>query len=252
MQTPEIDVIAISDRGLVREINEDAVRVVPEVGLLILADGMGGYNAGEVASRLAVDLVADQLTPILQQVTTGIGLRSKVQQVVDQANEAILRGATQMGALEGMGTTLVIVVIGAGFLFHAHIGDSRLYRFRDGKLCQLTQDHTMLQDMVSQGVFTSVAEAREAGVPGNVLTRALGTSKVPKLSSAIAVQEEGDLYLLCSDGLTDMLSDEEILAQLEVGSKDLDWLGKQLMTLACAAGGRDNISIILARPVSSA
>lgn len=248
MLTQQLEVASITDKGLLRKINEDAVRTVPEVGLLVLADGMGGYNAGEVASRLAVDLVVDQLTPILKDAKSGVGLRRKAKQAVIQANNAIFHGGRQMDSLEGMGTTLVIVILGDGFLFHAHIGDSRLYRYRAGKLLQITQDHTMLQDMVNLGIFLSAEEATEAGVPGNVLTRALGTSlSEPELSTKLTAREGEDIYLLCSDGLSDMVPDEAICSQIRECGRDLDMTAKRLVALACQAGGRDNISVILAR-----
>ena len=248
MQPPTLEIASMTDKGLVRAINEDAVRAVPEVGLLVLADGMGGYNAGEVASRLAVELVTEQLTLILKEAKSGVGLSGKVKRVITQANEAIFHGGRQMGSLEGMGTTIVIVVMGSGFLFYAHIGDSRLYRYRAGELVQMTQDHTMLQDMVNQGIFDSPEEAIASGVPGNILTRALGTSKKePKLSTALTAREQEDIYLLCSDGLSDLVLDEDICRQIEAGGSDLDMTANRLVSLACQAGGRDNISVILAR-----
>lgn len=248
MLTQQLEVVSISDTGLVRKINEDAVRTIPEVGLLVLADGMGGYNAGEVASRLAVDLVVEQLTPILQDAKTGAGLRRKSLEVVTQANTAIFQGGRYMDSLEGMGTTLVIAILGDSFLFYAHIGDSRLYCYREGVLTQVTRDHTTLQDMVDLEIFPTVEEAKEAGVPGNVLTRALGTSlNEPQLSSGLTARESGDIYLLCSDGLSDMVSDEVICKQITECGRDLDMTAKRLVALACQAGGRDNISVILAR-----
>ena len=248
MQPPKLKIASITDKGLVREINEDAVRMVPEVGLLVLADGMGGCNAGEVASRLAVDLVAEQLTQILKEAKTGVGLSGKVKQVIAQASDAIFHGGRHMGSLEGMGTTIVVVVLGRDFLFYAHIGDSRLYRYRAGELIQLTQDHTMLQDMVNQGIFTTPEEATAAGVPGNILTRAMGTSKNElKTSTTLTAREHEDIYLLCSDGLSDLVMDEDISRQIDDGGSDLDKIAQQLISLACQAGGRDNISVILAQ-----
>jgi len=246
--TQQLEVISITDTGLVRKINEDAVRAIPEIGLLVLADGMGGYNAGEVASRLAVDLVVEQLTPLLKDAKTGVGLRRKTKQVVTQANDAIFQGGRHMDSLEGMGTTLVIAILGDSFLFHAHIGDSRLYRYREGELVQITRDHTTLQDMVELKIFPSAKEAVAAGVPGNILTRALGTSlREPELSTGLIAREESDLYLLCSDGLSDMVSDEVICNEIQACGNDLDMAAKRLVALACQAGGRDNISVILAR-----
>ncbi len=248
MLTQQIEVASITDTGLVRKINEDAVRTVPELGLLVLADGMGGYNAGEVASRLAVDLVVEQLSAVLKEAKTGVGLRRKAKKIVLQANNAIFHGGRHMDSLEGMGTTLVIVILGDSFLFHAHIGDSRLYRYRAGELVQITRDHTTLQDMVDLEIFPSAEEAKAAGMPGNVLTRALGTSlKEPELSTGLIAREKEDIYLLCSDGLSDMVSDEAISNQIQACGKDLDMMANRLIALACQAGGRDNISVILAR-----
>jgi protein phosphatase len=241
-----IDVVMRSDRGVVREHNEDAVGGDASAGLLILADGMGGANAGEVASQLAVDLLLSQLAPD-QERRAGPPGDMAILEAMSGVNQAILELSQQVSEYQGMGTTLVVGQFQEQSLTYAHVGDSRLYLFREGGLTRLTTDHTLIQEMVDLGDFATLEEAEMAGVPPNVLTRAFGAE--PEVMADLAELETllGDIYLFCSDGLTAMLSDQEISAVLQQSSEDLMGLADELVDLACERGGLDNISVILAK-----
>ncbi len=235
--------VALSDRGMVRELNEDYVYWSAELGLAVLADGMGGYNAGEVASELAVITVVDELRTFLSsaQEQTSAALKTALTEAVLAANHTILAAARKEPTYEGMGTTIVAVLVRPDALVVAHIGDSRLYRWRDGQLLRLTRDHSLLQEQLDRGLLRE-DEARFA--PGkNLLTRALGVdpSVLPELGEFPVCS--GDRYLLCSDGLNDMLDDIEI-AELMTECKVND-LATQLIDHSNVRGGRDNISVVL-------
>jgi protein phosphatase len=241
-----IDIAMRTDRGVVREHNEDAVGGDPGAGLLILADGMGGANAGEVASQLAVDMLVGQLVPMDDAETNPPGSET-ILQAMNGVNQAILELSQKVPEYQGMGTTLVVGQFHDQTLTYAHVGDSRLYRWREGELTRLTTDHTLIQEMVDMGDFATLEEARLAGVPPNVLTRAFGAE--PEVMADLAVSDIAleDLYLFCSDGLTAMLSEQEIGAILEQPFDDLMEQTDELIELACERGGIDNISVILVR-----
>jgi protein phosphatase len=245
-QRVNIDVAMRTDKGLVREQNEDAVGGDPSVGLLILADGMGGANAGEVASQLAVDLLVSLLVPEDESDSKPPGSDALLD-AMQGVNQAILELAIEVPEYQGMGTTLVVGLFHNRTLIHAHVGDSRLYRWRKGLLECLTSDHTLIQEMVDMGDFSSLDEARLAGVPQNVLTRAFGAEPEVAVDLATCEVEEGDIYLFCSDGLTGMLTDQVIQTILQGAGEDLMEQTDELIELACSKGGVDNISVILAR-----
>jgi protein phosphatase len=233
-----------TDKGMVREQNEDAVGGDPESGLLILADGMGGANAGEVASGLAVDLLMSQLLDAQQDGEADIN-ESIIRESIRTVNQAILELAQQVPEYQGMGTTLVLGLFAQKSLFYAHVGDSRLYRLRNGNFEQLTKDHTLIQEMVNLGDFTNMEEALMAGVPTNVLSRALGSEQEVDVDLGESDLKSGDLYLFCSDGLTAMVTDDEMQSILENNKLNLDMQADELVDYACRVGGIDNISVIL-------
>ncbi|MES9955381.1 MAG: PP2C family serine/threonine-protein phosphatase [Candidatus Thiodiazotropha sp. 6PLUC2] len=244
-----IEVAMRTDKGVVREQNEDAIGGDPDAGLLILADGMGGANAGEVASGLAVDLLLGQL--LGSQEGDAESERPAIHEAIVVVNQAILELAQQVPEYQGMGTTLVAGWFSETGLRYAHVGDSRLYRLRDGSFEQLTKDHTLIQEMVNLGDFDSMEEALMAGVPTNVLSRALGSEPEVEVDLADSAIEQGDLYLFCSDGLTGMVTDDEMQSILENEKLDLNQQVDELVDFACRCGGIDNISVILARPMVS-
>ena len=241
---------AVTDPGRVREQNEDAVHIDPEAGLAILADGMGGYNAGEVASGMAVSLLGGRLGEFMRAGAVemaGEGAASWVRQALTRdiaaVNHEVLSLSLREAQYAGMGTTLVACCFYRGHLSVAHLGDSRLYRLRAGELSRLTKDHSLLQIQIDAGII-SEEEARYADNK-NLVTRALGVE--PEIEIEIGEYEvaPSDLYLLCSDGLNDMLDDTEIRDALLAPEDTLAQRGQRLVSLANEAGGRDNISVVL-------
>lgn len=245
-----IDVVMRTDRGNVREQNEDAVGGDPGAGLLILADGMGGANAGEVASQLAVDLLVKTLVPEDDRAAQAPG-GDTLLEAMHEVNRVVWELSHQVSEYQGMGTTLVVGLFRGRSLIYAHVGDSRLYRYRAGSLERLTSDHTLIQEIVNLGDFATLEEASQAGVPPNVLTRAIGADPDVAVDLAECDVAAGDLYLFCSDGLNGMLTDQEIQAVLERPREDLMEPTDELIELACERGGIDNISVILADVVNT-
>ena len=237
-----IEVASCSDKGLVRDINQDRIAALPESGLVVLADGMGGHNAGEVASRLAVETVTRSLlrAPLLNA--------EAIIAAVEAANDAIFAGVQQVPEYQGMATTLAMAYFQDGKIHFTHIGDSRIYRLRNGVLKPLTRDHSVIQELVDMGMYTSIEEAKEAGVKSNLLTRGLGTDRQIEVDISQKRIQPGDLFLLCSDGLSNMISDDEMCRILLANSLNIEIAVDKLLKLALYNGGTDNISIILARP----
>lgn len=233
---------ATTDPGLRRPENEDAYLLDVEQGLFCVADGMGGHAAGEVASRLAVEVLAREMA----RPDVDAALDARLRAAVATANRAILEAAERDPALAGMGTTLTALALArddGGFTI-AHVGDSRAYLFRHGELDQLTADHTWVQQQVDAGMLTP-EEAR--GHPlSSVLTRAVGIAADPEVDIIRGDLEPGDLILLCSDGLTGMVDDDE-LAYILASDLPLDGAARELADAANRNGGADNITAILIR-----
>ncbi len=246
MSDVEMEIVSRTDVGLKRNHNEDRLAVYPDRGLVLLADGMGGYNAGEVASQLVIDTVAAELLPVLEKMNGSIG-EKEIVSAIEISNLAIFNAVEQNAELNGMGTTLVLAVFSGQQAAFAHVGDSRLYRLRDGKFEQLTSDHSMLQELLDRGMFKTEEEAVDAGVPSSVLTRGLGVEYDIEVDFREEDLKDGDIYLLCSDGLSGMIPDEAIHSVLESLQEDLPGAADLLTKLALENGGKDNISLILAR-----
>ena len=238
LTAPGVEYAWRTDIGRVRSRNEDSVAVDAGTGLLVVADGMGGHNAGDVASRMAIEGVIGAM-----QASTGEA-DDRLVAAVRQANLAIYAAAGEDYERSGMGTTVVAVWLRPTRLVVAHVGDSRLYRLRDGVIEALTRDHSQVQDLVDRGILTP-AQAR-ASTRKNFLSRALGTDPDVVIDSAAHTPAAGDVYLLCSDGLTNMVEDEEIVAIIR-GSASLAAATDLLVSQANEYGGRDNISVALAR-----
>ena len=250
-QRLHIEFCGQSDTGRVRSHNEDSIEIDPASGLAVLADGMGGYNAGEVASKLAVRsvgflvrqrlarLAPESLTDPAAPTPAGMLLKESVQ----LANQRILKTAGTRAEYRGMGTTVVAALFMGDRVHVAHVGDSRLYRFREDQLHRLTTDHSLQEELVARGMF-SAEEVRRLG-KSNVVTRALGVDVAVDVSLGEHDVRDGDLFLLCSDGLHDVLSEEDILANLRRFRPDLPRLTRALVQAANARGGKDNISVIL-------
>ncbi len=240
-----LEIASRTDPGQVRTQNEDAITHRAEMGLAILADGMGGYNAGEVASGMAIALLKSELEAALPQLAQGSGnLHQALAQAIANANRSIFQMAASRQQYTGMGTTVVVTVLHGASLTVAHLGDSRLYRLRDGQLSQITQDHSMLQEQINAGVLT--AEQARFSTHKNLVTRALGVAEEAHPDIADHAVAAGDIYLLCSDGLSDMVDDVDI-ADLLSRPADLQQIADTLVNCANKNGGRDNISVILAK-----
>jgi serine/threonine protein phosphatase PrpC len=238
-------------KGLVRATNEDAFGTLPEDGMVVVADGMGGYSAGEVASQLAVDAILHHLIHNVGDRPNARHCQDQAELAVDAANLAIWRATDDAPELRGMGTTAVIGIFLDAELAFAWVGDSRLYRLRDGTLTQLTRDHTLVQELVSQGLFESVAAAMAAGVGDNVLTRALGGEKKVPVDTGAADVLDGDLFLFCSDGLNHMVDDDVIERALTTEGLELGPKAERLVNIACEAGGLDNVTVVLVKAVAA-
>jgi protein phosphatase len=247
----------ITDTGKVREHNEDAIGSNADIGLMVLADGMGGYNAGEVASGIAVQTITELATEGATRekrneidATTGLMRQSIVlRDAVARANKIIFQTAQSQTHCEGMGTTLVTAMFYDNKVSIAHVGDSRAYRLRGDKFEQLTLDHSLLQELVDRGFYSE--EEAQRSTNRNYVTRALGVEP----SVEVEVHEfdvlPNDVYLLCSDGLPDMVEDEDIHLTISTFNASLDVVGQQLVQLTNDHGGRDNVSVMLAQVLES-
>ena len=251
MAVNPIELAVRTHQGLVRAGNQDAFRIDADLGVMVLADGMGGHRSGEVASRIAVEAALADLLPAQREAGGGddgaAGLL-RVGQAVEVANQALLDMCLVHPELSGMGTTVVVAIFREGRIYHAHVGDSRLYRVRYGRMRRLTRDHSLIQQMIDDGVFLNRVEAREAGVRDNILTRSLGMQRQAEVDVGDALLEAGDTYLICSDGLHGMLPDSQIARILRDPHGDLEQQVQELIDTALAAGGNDNVTAILARP----
>lgn len=249
--------VELSDVGKVRDHNEDAIGAEPDVGLWVLADGMGGYNAGEVASGIAVKTVIEMVTSACRrehrndvEADTGFMRQTiALRDAIYRANKIIHQTARTQPQCEGMGTTLVACLFYDNKVSVAHVGDSRLYRLRGGRFEQITMDHSLLQELVDRG-FYSQEEAQRA-TNRNYVTRALGVEPGVDVEVQEAEVEKGDYFLLCSDGLPDMVEDEDIHLTISTFENDVKTIGEQLVKLSNDNGGRDNISLVLVRVVDS-
>lgn len=238
-----------TDLGRIRDLNEDCIHTNQELGFVVLADGMGGHQGGEIASAMAVSGVSEDLESAGKSLEKGNAqeqsqaIANLLEQTISKVNSEIFATAEANDHYKGMGTTLVVSLVHNDKLHYAHVGDSRLYRLRNKQLEQLTVDHSLVNELLEQGFYKSQEEADKAGQK-NVITRAIGIADEVKIDIAETPVEENDVFLLCSDGLSDMVSDEEICTSLTSGN-DLDKIVDDLITKACDAGGRDNVSVIL-------
>lgn len=249
MTVHTIEVATRSHQGHVRRRNQDSLSIDSDLGVLVLADGMGGHRSGEVASRVAVEAaIADLLPAQREDAADSMESLLRVGHAVEVANKALLDMCSVHPELSGMGTTVVLAIFRDRRIYHAHVGDSRLYRVRYGRMRRLTRDHSLIQRMIDDGVFLNRNEAREAGIRDNVLTRSLGMQRQADVDVGDALLEPGDTYLICSDGLHGLVPDAEIARILRDPDGDLEEQAQALIDAALQAGGRDNVSAILARP----
>jgi len=236
------------DAGRARSNNEDSVEVDTVNALAVLADGMGGYNAGEVASTMATSFIKTELGRWLHEAmghATDTEVRRAMDICVDNANRAIFNAANSNPQYAGMGTTLVVAVFRESRLLLGHVGDSRAYRWRAGRLSQITRDHSLLQEQIDAGLITA-AQAKNAAHK-NLVTRALGIDPGVEPELHEYRTQPDDIYLLCSDGLCDMVGDDDIALTLKALGRHLNLATQQLVQMANDNGGRDNVSVILVR-----
>ena len=249
----KLSCVGVSDAGRVREHNEDTIGTDADIGLVVLADGMGGYKAGEVASGITVRTVMSLLKEAVEREDLtqrdpesglsrpGILLRD----AIHRANKVIYQTARTQANCEGMGTTVVAGLFFDDKLTIAHVGDSRLYRLRGTEFRQVTQDHSLLQELVSRGFYTP-EEAQRAAAK-NYVTRALGVEPTVEVDVTEIPVDKDDVFLLCSDGLSDMVDDDDIQLTISTFGANLRTLARQLVLLGNDNGGRDNISIVLVK-----
>jgi protein phosphatase len=251
----KINSVAVTDTGKIREHNEDMLGTDADLGLFVLADGMGGYNAGEVASGIAVKTIINLVKESalredlsIPDKETGLKRSSIIlRDAIHRANKIIYHTSKTQPQCEGMGTTIVACMFHDNKVSIAHVGDSRLYRLRDSRFEQMTLDHSLLQELVDRG-FYSQEEAQRA-TNKNYVTRALGVEQNVDVELHEEPVHRGDYYVLCSDGLSDMVEDEDIHLTISTFNANLDNVAKQLIQLSNDNGGRDNVSVVMAHIV---
>ena len=248
-----LEIATCTDPGMVRSHNEDSIAADSVNGLVVLADGMGGYNAGEVASGMATTVIITEMRQILthakpydvdSRTSEEIAARLLREQVL-KANSSISQAAQSQPQYAGMGTTLVVCLFYDNRMLVAHLGDSRLYLLRDGNFSQVTRDHSLLQEQIDFGIITP--EQAKKAQHKNLVTRALGIDPIVEPEIHEYPTKAGDIYLLCSDGLCDMVDDEDIGMTLQTLGGNLKLAAQQLVQMANDNGGRDNVSVILVR-----
>ena len=238
-------------KGMRREHNEDSYLVDPDLGLYVVCDGMGGHQAGDVASRLAVDAIQKRLAETLANAKQDAeSLGNTVLDALNHANQTIRRSPLFDRQQANMGTTVALVLTRGDSAIVAHVGDSRVYRLRGGKLIALTRDHSFLQAQVGAG-FVSKEEARLSH-NRNLVTRALGMEATIAADVGNSRVAPGDVYLICSDGLNTMVSDNDIEIAVNELQENLDLAGQVLVQVANDHGGHDNITLVLLKAQSMA
>jgi serine/threonine protein phosphatase PrpC len=248
-----LEIASCTDPGMVRSHNEDSIASDAANGLVVLADGMGGYNAGEVASGMATTVITTEMQQLLAKVqpyeideqTKATVAARMIRDQVLKANTSIYQAAQSQPQYAGMGTTLVVCLFFDNKIMVGHLGDSRLYRLREGKFSQVTRDHSLLQEQIDSGIIT--AEQAKHAQHKNLVTKALGID--PQVEPEIKEYEArtGDIYLLCSDGLCDMVDDDDMGMTLQAIGGNLKLAAQQLVQMANDNGGKDNVSVILVR-----
>jgi PPM family protein phosphatase len=245
---------AVSDVGRKRKGNEDSLFVNPEQHLFVVADGMGGHAAGEVASKVAVESINEFvcLTGGDEEITWPFGLDenisydgNRLKTAIRYANRKVLEATKEKSEYEGMATTVAAVLVDGDTANIGHVGDSRVYLLRGGEISQLTSDHSWVNEQIQSGVI-SADQARTHPLR-NVVTRALGGKPDLQVDMQQHKGQAGDILLLCSDGLTTMIADDEIARLVREADGDVDKAAQSLVSSANAKGGEDNITVLLIR-----
>ncbi len=247
----ELEFASKTDTGMVRSHNEDAIAISPQCSFAILADGMGGYNAGEVASSIATSVLKESLEAQLsgRSWNSRFGRTRRLHQIVAESiahtNASIIEAARLEPSYTGMGTTLVTALFHHDKVTIAHIGDSRIYRVRGNEIQQLTRDHSLLQEQIDAGLLTE--QDAQFSQHRNLITRAMGVDDTVEVDIQDHTTRQNDIYVLCSDGLSDMLGADEIVDTLARNRLELHASCNLLVEKANANGGKDNISVVLIR-----
>ncbi|HSS70224.1 MAG TPA: protein phosphatase 2C domain-containing protein [Casimicrobiaceae bacterium] len=243
-----VEMAAVTDPGSVRQFNEDSIVTGPDLGLAVLADGMGGHRAGEVASGIATQVIFETLQAQLAELRSDAGARSPVQAIdksINRANKAVFDAAQGQPSYQGMGTTLALALFYDNRAALGHIGDSRIYRLRNDVLHLLTRDDSLLRDQIELGLVS----AADAGGSHNrsLVTRALGTEESLRAHLREDEVVPGDIYVLCSDGLNDLVEDADIELIVRSLRTNLPLAAHHLVQAAKDNGGYDNVSVILVK-----
>jgi len=250
----QISSSASTDVGSVRKNNEDSIGAWPEMGLFVVADGMGGHKGGEMASGITIDVIHKHMKSSLESLNkigeldeeTGYTQESLIlESALSLANETIRSTGESQPQYQNMGTTVVGLIFYDNRFTVAHVGDSRLYRIRENEIEQLTLDHSLIEDLIARGFYTP--EEASKSLNKNVLLRALGAEEDVKIDVLEDFALVGDIYVNCSDGLTNMVTDEQILKIVLDNQENLEQATQTLVDTANENGGKDNISVILAK-----
>ncbi len=244
-----------TDTGLVRDHNEDTIGFDEDMGLAVLADGMGGHRGGEMASAITVSTIMETLGEQAGRLNNGdtdekSGYSAEsmaIHKAVLLANKNVHDSSTANAQYRGMGTTVVVLMFYDNRFTVAHVGDSRLYRLRDGELEQITRDHSLMQELIDRGFYTT--EQARNSLNKNLVTRAIGIDENVQIDIQEDIAMVDDIYLLCSDGVNDMIEDELIQSTLIKNRDNLEEAAAEIIRLANKNGGKDNISALLAKPV---
>jgi len=248
IECPRLELASLSDAGRVRALNEDAAAVDGDYGIAVVADGMGGHRAGEVASRLALDVVLERLRAKLRQYRAGARRPMPLQfaeQIVGEANRAIYAAAREQAGCSGMGTTLALALFHGQQVALVHVGDSRIYRLRSGRLQLLTRDDSLLRDQVELGLIA--AEDASESHNRHLVTQALGVGTRVTVHGHEEELRSGDVFLLCTDGLNDQVEESDIELIIDSLKTNLPLAASHLVQLANDNGGYDNITVVLVR-----
>ena len=244
-----------TDVGSVRDHNEDAIGFDESIGLAILADGMGGHRGGEMASAITVSTILETVSQKIKNIKpgetdedTGYSLESlAVHEAVMLANKNVHDSSEANAQYRGMGTTVVVTLFYDDRFTVAHVGDSRLYRLRDMELEQVTRDHSLMQELIDRGFYTP--EQARNSLNKNLVTRAIGIDESVQVDIQEDIVMTGDIYLLCSDGVTDMIEDSLIKSTMLENENDLEKAAMEIIRLSNEHGGKDNISALLVKPI---
>jgi len=251
----KIQLYGKTDTGSVREHNEDAIGCNDDIALAVLADGMGGHRGGEMASAITVSTVLEAITNNIKNIKiddtdAGYSTVGKIiHEAVSLANKNVHDSSEVHAQYRGMGSTVVAVLFYDNRFTVAHVGDSRLYRLRDGKLEQLTRDHSLVQDLIDRDFYTP--EQAKISLNKNLITRAIGIDSKVQIDVQEDIAMVNDIYLLCSDGVTDMIDDDLIKSVMIENSQNLEKSTSEIIRLANEHGGKDNISALLVKPIKS-